>query len=66
MSRLKKIEQEVSQLPPQELEEFADWFEEFQENMFDKSIEKSANNSALSELASAAISAHKLGETKEF
>lgn len=65
MSPLKKIELAVSQLPPKELEEFADWFEEFQETAFDRAIEKTANNCALSDLAAAALLAHKKGETKE-
>lgn len=65
MSSLKKIELAVSQLSPKELEEFADWFEEFQENAFDKAIEKTAKNSALSDLTAAALLAHKKGETNE-
>lgn len=64
MTSLQKIEQAVSQLPPNELEKFADWFAEFQENAFDKVIEQSANCSALADLAAVALSAHKKGETK--
>ncbi len=64
MTSLKKIEQAVAELPPQELEKFADWFSEFQEVAFDKTIEKTANNSALADLASAALNAHKKGESK--
>lgn len=52
-------------MPPKELEEFAGWFEEFQETAFDRAIEKTANNCALSDLAAAALLAHKKGETKE-
>ncbi len=64
MTSLKKIEQAVAELPPQELEKFADWFSEFQEIAFDKTIEKTANNSALADLAAAAVAAHKKGESK--
>ena len=64
MTSLKKIEQAIAELPPQELEKFADWFAEFQEIAFDKAIEKTANNGALANLASAAVRAHKKGESK--
>lgn len=50
MTSLKKIEQAVAQLPPLDLEKFADWFTEFQETAFDKAIETMAGNGALAEM----------------
>lgn len=62
MTNLEKIENEIAALPEMELRKFADWFAEFQEQMFDKRIEKDVKSGKLDNIAKLAIAAHRNGE----
>lgn len=63
MTNLEKIENEIAALPEMELRKFADWFAEFQEQMFDKQIENDAKSGKLDSLAKLALAAHRNGES---
>ncbi len=60
---LEDIENTVSQLAPQELSKFRQWFAEFDNQHWDKQIENDVNSGKLDELANQAILMHKLGKT---
>lgn len=64
MTNLEKIEQQVAAFPEAELRKFADWFQELQEDLWDKQIEQNAKSGKLDNLADLALSAHKSGKSK--
>jgi hypothetical protein len=51
---IKEIEKAVISLPPGELAEFAEWFEEFRAEVWDKQIEKDLKQGSLEHLISEA------------
>jgi hypothetical protein len=55
MSVVLEIEQAVSQLPPQDLARFREWFEEFDAKIWDKQFEEDAQSGKLDKLAQKAI-----------
>jgi hypothetical protein len=65
MTKLQAIEQAVKDLPPDELEEFRAWFEEFEAAAFDAKIERDARSGKLDRLAEAALKEFREGRTRE-
>jgi hypothetical protein len=65
MTKLQAIEQAVKDLPPDELEEFRAWFEEFEAATFDAKIERDARSGKLDRLAEAALKEFREGRTRE-
>jgi hypothetical protein len=65
MTKLEAIEQAVKDLPPNELEEFRAWFEEFDAAVFDAKIERDARDGKLAGLAKAALKEFREGRTRE-
>ena len=47
---VKEIETAISQLPPAEVAELADWFEQFHEQLWDKQIEQDLRSGRLQSL----------------
>ena len=64
MTRLEKIEKSVTELSPEELARFRDWFEEFQATQWDRRIEADAKAGKLDRLAEEALADHRAGRTK--
>jgi hypothetical protein len=64
MTKLEKIEAEVSSLSPEELAKFRAWFEELDARAWDEEIERDAKTGRLDELAAKALQDHRSGRTK--
>ncbi len=65
MTRIEKIESEISQLPPKELAEFRDWFEKRDSVLWDKQFEADAKSNKLDDLSKQAIKDFKNGHYKK-
>ena len=65
MSAVLKLEQAVSQLPPNELARFRKWFEEFDAKMWDRQLEEDARFGKLDKLAQQAIADFRAGKYRE-
>jgi hypothetical protein len=65
MTKLEAIEQAVRELPPQELEAFRAWFEEFDAIRFDAKIEQDARDGKLDQLAQSALKEFREGAARE-
>ena len=63
MTKLEKIEQDVAALTNEEIRQFADWFIEFQEELWDRQIARDAAEGRLDKLAEAAVAHHRAGRT---
>jgi len=59
------IEEAIVQLSPEKLEKLRSWFEKFDENAWDKQIERDTVNGKLDALAQAAIAEHSVGRSKK-
>ncbi|MBM3133070.1 MAG: hypothetical protein FJZ95_08585 [Chloroflexi bacterium] len=65
MTRVKKLEQEVRELTPEELKAFRQWFQEYDAESWDREIENDIRAGRLARLASEAIAEHRAGRTTE-
>jgi hypothetical protein len=65
MSRLENIEGQVTQLSPEELGAFRNWFLEFDANQWDHQFESDVKNGRLNELAAKALRDHEAGRSTE-
>ncbi len=65
MTRIEDIEKAVSELPPEELDAFRAWFEEFDARLFDERLEQDAKAGKLDALADKAKADHSAGRTRE-
>jgi len=65
MSKLKEIENSISQLSKEELAGLRKWFEEFTEQAWDKQIEKDIKEGKLDKLSTQVISEFEAGQCKE-
>ncbi len=65
MNTVKEIELAVSQLSPEQLASFREWFDEFDAKVWDKQFELDAVSGKLDELASQAISDFRAGKCEE-
>ena len=64
MTRVEKIERDITALEPQELERLRVWFAKFDAARWDAAIEADAASGKLDELADAAIAAHRAGRSR--
>lgn len=64
MTKLEQIEKSILELSPDELRAFTDWFEEMQEQNFDKAIERDVKAGKLDALAEQALSELRSGRTR--
>jgi hypothetical protein len=62
---VEEIKQAISALPPEELHELRDWYEQFDAQLWDRQIEADVVAGRLDDLAEAAIRAFRKGETTE-
>ena len=63
MGKIKKIEQKVQALSPDELAQFRAWFLEYDWAAWDRQIERDAQAGRLDELAARALRDHAAGKT---
>jgi hypothetical protein len=61
---VKDIEQAIAQLPPAEIVELSEWFEEFQHQLWDKQIEQDAKAGKLAKLMEQAKADYAAGQCK--
>lgn len=61
----RELQSAVSQLSPQELARFREWFEEFEAEMWDRQFEDDAKAGKLDNLANQAIADLRAGNCKE-
>jgi hypothetical protein len=59
------IEKAIEKLPPAELARFRAWFELFDTERFDRSIEQDALSGKLDEFAEEALSAYRTGKVRD-
>lgn len=64
MSKVEKIELEVSELSRQELAHFRAWYSTFDSDVWDHQVEEDAVSGKLDQLAKGALHAHASGSTK--
>ena len=64
MTKLEKIEQDIASLSTSDVAKLAEWFAEFQAELWDRQIESDANSGKLEKLAEQALSDHEAGLTK--
>ena len=64
MTKLEKIEQDIASLTPGEVAKLAQWFAEFQADVWDKQIEDDAKAGRLDSLTGQALASHKAGKTR--
>ena len=62
---IEDIEKAVEQLPPRDLARFRAWFEAFDAEAFDATIERDAKAGKLDALAEEALAAHRAGRSRE-
>ncbi len=62
---VEEIKQAISALPPEELHELRDWYEQFDAQLWDRQIEADVVAGRLDDLAEAAIRAFRKGEQTE-
>ncbi len=65
MTTIREIEQAVSQLSPEELAHFREWFDEYDARVWDKQFESDATTGKLDKLADQAIADFRAGKSKE-
>ncbi len=65
MQTLEEIEKAVTRLPKSDLRDFRDWFDQYDQNAWDKQFEEDADSGKLDSLADQAISEFKAGQCKE-
>lgn len=64
MSRLEDIERAVSELPPEDLRRFREWFSEFDDALWDRQIEHDSDSGRLEALANEARAEHRNRRTR--
>ncbi len=65
MTTVEEIEAAVSKLPPDQLDRFRAWFEQFDAARFDRKIERDAISGKLDGLAEQAIADFRKGHARE-
>lgn len=65
MTTAEDIEKAVEALPPGELARFRAWFEAFDAEQFDASIERDARDGKLDAFAEEAIAAYRSGQSRD-
>lgn len=64
MTKLEKIEQDIASLSPGEIVRLAEWFAEFQADLWDRQIEEDAKAGRLDKFAEQALAGHRAGRSK--
>jgi hypothetical protein len=62
---MQEIEQAITELSPNELARFREWFEEFDAQAWDEQFENDAKSGKLDQLADKAIRDFRAGKAKE-
>ena len=62
---IQEIEQAITELQPNELARFREWFEEFDAQVWDEQFERDAKSGKLDYLADKAIKDYRAGKAKE-
>jgi hypothetical protein len=65
MTKIEDIEKAVAELPPDQLERFRAWFDEFEAARFDQQIERDAKGGRLDRLAEQALADYRAGRARE-
>ena len=65
MTKIEKLEREVSDLTPQELAQFREWFATFDAAAWDEQLEADAKAGKLDSLADAALAEHRAGRSRK-
>jgi hypothetical protein len=65
MSTIQEIESAISQLPPEELRQFSQWFEQFEADRWDRQIAADAEAGKLDALAEKALRDYREGRCTE-
>jgi len=60
-----EIEEAISQLPPDELARFRQWYAEFDAQIWDEQFETDAKSGKLQKVAEKAIEEYRAGKSKE-
>lgn len=60
-----EIEQAITELSPEELARFREWFQEFDAQVWDEQIEKDAKTGKLDKIADKAVDEYRAGKAKE-
>jgi hypothetical protein len=63
MTKLEELERSVSSLARREMDQFADWFDQFRAAQWDAQIEIDGDNANLNALADVALMAHRSRRT---
>ena len=63
MTKLEELEKSIAALPKAQINQLADWFDDFSAAQWDSQIAINAEHLALNELADNALSAHRAGHT---
>ncbi len=64
MTKLEKIEQEISSLDPKDVRKLADWLDEYKAELWDHQMEADAKAGKLDKLAEQALADHGAGRTR--
>lgn len=64
MTRLERLEQEIAELSPAELQELRAWFAAFDAKEWDRQFERDVETGALDRLAEEALADHRAGRTR--
>ena len=62
---LSELEKTISELPPNDLSKFREWFLEFDAKNWDRQFEEDVANGGLDKLAEKAIAEHQAGDSTE-
>jgi hypothetical protein len=62
---IQEIEQAITELSPDELARFREWFEEFDAQAWDEQFERDATSGKLDKLANKALKDYRSGKAKE-
>jgi len=65
MGSVEEIEQAVSELPPEELRRFREWFAAFAEDVWHRQIERDLSSGRLDGLVEEARTEYRSGSTRE-
>ena len=64
MSSVEEIERAVIELPPEDLRRFREWFAAFDEELWDRQIERDLRSGRLDALVDEARAEHRSGRTR--
>ena len=64
MPSLQRIESQIASLPEPDLRQFRSWFDEFDAQRWDHSLETDVNNGKLDSLAAEALAHYSAGQCK--